>query len=784
MAPLMTMMLILTGGVLGIALSVLLIRYALWPAFKGTGWLITHVVKFIFGMLGDTVRAVGAVMTVALFAFLVIANIAIGRWSASAHFGRAVSAEVSTLGACLYRVLIGHPARFLLLHGLTEGLEERLPAAIAAAPTRDTPTKRTGQFEGYTIIGSLKGGGAGRKLYVAAPPETRRAAFERRGLGDVDQVVIKSFSLADGSSLPQIVRESRALDAARRLGLVLDHELNDERFFYIMRYVPGEPLGLVTTRLHAHSGAGGLNDRDLRSAMTYAADLVRTLGDYHRGGLWHKDVKPDNIIIHDGRAHVVDLGLVTPLRSAMTLTTHGTEYFRDPELVRMALRGVKVHQVDGAKFDVYAAGAVLFSMIENSFPAHGGLSQITKRCPDAVRWIVRRAMAEYDKRYASAAEMLADLDAVRSASDPFAVKPAMLPSVAGAADATTGDGESPEPDLGFGAAAAAAGGARRTPRPEAGPHRADAERTRPSLVVANWWTGRYRVDGATAEPGVARSHEPAGPRRGQRVAAGVRAPAKQQLANARSRAEAARQRARTRVQRRRGASGAARQHASGGNAGVAIALFLFLAVCVGFAAMVVRMGTSSPETRRELAAVFTEGVTGVASGVGDRTPAHGRSPYALPRQDPSALPAHLSLEGTTYLVISDFRPPVSEAFRTSLAGGVQAVRDRGARVLGVGAWESTEADPDADAQAVELTARLRASRGRRPLESTLLMELLPQVRRGDTDVVLWLEPLDAESGGVRYAMITKDAESVVSWLDSSEEIPHLFGRTIELVGTR
>ena len=37
----------------------------------------------------------------------------------------------------------------------------------------------------------------------------------------------------------------------------------------------------------------------------------------------------------------MDFGLVTPLRSAMTLTTHGTEYFRDPEMVRMALKGVK-----------------------------------------------------------------------------------------------------------------------------------------------------------------------------------------------------------------------------------------------------------------------------------------------------------------------------------------------------------------------------------------------------------------------------------------------------------
>src|SRR5262245_60968748 len=163
-----------------------------------------------------------------------------------------------------------------------------------------------------------------------------------------------------------------------------------------MRYVPGDSLNLVTQRLHASTGGSGLGRRELQEVLSYSSDLLRTLRAYHDGGLWHKDVKPDNVIVCGGRAHLVDFGLVTPLRSSMTLTTHGTEYFRDPEMVRMALKGVKVHEVDGAKFDIYAVGAVLFSMVENSFPAHGGLSQISRPCPETVRWIVRRAMTDCD----------------------------------------------------------------------------------------------------------------------------------------------------------------------------------------------------------------------------------------------------------------------------------------------------------------------------------------------------------------------------------------------------
>ena len=64
-----------------------------------------------------------------------------------------------------------------------------------------------------------------------------------------------------------------------------------------------------------------------------------------------------------------------------------------------------------------------------------GLSQITKRCPEALRWITRRAMAEYDRRYPSAAAMLADLQVVMDAKDPFALKPIDLPSVSQGDDA-------------------------------------------------------------------------------------------------------------------------------------------------------------------------------------------------------------------------------------------------------------------------------------------------------------------------------------------------------------
>ena len=384
--------------VLAFTAAVLLLIFVVVPIFKGIGWmiaavfrgigwLITHIFQFVAGMLTDIVRFVGAIIAWIVLLPLVLLNVVIGRWSASGHFARSMKRELQVAGTCFYRVTLQRPLRFLLLGGLLEGLEQRVNEAVDAAPTADRPRGRTGVFEGYTIVGSLPGGGSGAKLYIAKPDKGRHQP---------DRVVIKSFTLSDGSSLPQIVRESRALEAAKQLGLVLDHAMDEHRFYYVMPYHQGDHLGIVTRQLHGRADAQGLSERQLAVVFGYLGDLIQTLSRYHRGGLWHKDVKPDNIIVHDNRAHLVDLGLVTPLRSAMTLTTHGTEYFRDPEMVRMALRGVKVHQVDGAKFDIYAVGAVMYFVVENTFPAHGGLSAFSKRSPEALRWIIRRAMADYN----------------------------------------------------------------------------------------------------------------------------------------------------------------------------------------------------------------------------------------------------------------------------------------------------------------------------------------------------------------------------------------------------
>ena len=536
------------------------IGFVVGGLFKGIGWVFMHLFEFVSGMLSDVVRFVGTILAIALLTPLSLVNVIIGRWSTAGHYADSVKREVGVASACLYRVCLRRPLKLVLLHGLLEGLEQRVPEAMGAAPGADRPSRRAGQFDGYTIVGSLRSGGSGAKLYIAEPSPAKQAKITNMP----QRVVIKCFAVSEGSSIPQIVRESRALEAAKQLGLVLDHSMDEHRFFYVMPYHAGEDLGIITRHLHGESDGRRLDDRQLALVMGYVGDLLRTLSKYHRGGLWHKDVKPENVIVRDGHAHLVDLGLVTPLRSAMTLTTHGTEYFRDPEMVRMALRGVKVHQVDGAKFDIYAVGAVLYFMIENTFPAHGGLSSFNKRSPESVRWIVRRAMADYNQRYETADAMLADLRCVAGAPDPFTVKPGVLPSMRGAespveaplvetlrpaeeavpvAVAKAGSPQPPHvevPELpdppeppGLGPQAEPAVGAASAAPPR-----------RPKLHVANWWTGAYQVrdDGTGARPRAEQSRPQAKLAVAAHGVVGPRKAAREQLRSARHRVREIRRR--------------------------------------------------------------------------------------------------------------------------------------------------------------------------------------------------------------------------------------------------
>jgi hypothetical protein len=754
----MTILVALIAGALALGLLV----YFFVVFLRVIGEFVGRLFTFLGHSVRDLTRGIGAFIAAIVISILCVGCIVVGRWSAAAHFGRAVRSESQIGLVRFYQFFVANPLRLLGLQGITEGLDRRLPQIVADAPAPEPSRTARAKFEGYTIVGTLAAGGSGARLYIADPDAMKRAAFERSGLANVGQVVIKSFAMDEGSSLPQIVRESRALDAARRLGLILDHELTPHRFYYVMRYVPGESLTQVTKRLHAMTGPDGLGPREVRSVLSFTADLLATLAAYHRGGLWHKDVKPDNIVVDTrpggtGRAYLVDFGLLGSLKSAMTLTTHGTEYFRDPELVRLAVKGVKVHEVDGTRFDVYGVGAVLFSMIEDGFPPHGGLSQVTRRCPDAIRWIIRRAMADYDKRYGGAEEMLADVRAALSAEDPFAVKPIDLPSVRGGPSPASAilagaqarhaspfvanpgaNGNAVANSVGHPVGRAVAAGA------------AVVAQAQPKVRLLNWWTGRSRVELPTADianPAAAaavaqqawiedRIHQaslaPGVPlQQGARAAMPIRhgatrRSAEAQLAAARERVDNARARAQERAKRLRTAP---READTGPNLGVGIAIAVVAGLAIGTYTLSASRTSVPQQAQVQISAVTLPDVAPGGSIFLTSAPGDPAITYASMEEDAGTTLAHAN---PRVLVLVDALPPIPGSLSDAAWRVSAAVAGMGAEVVGMG--ESGDE--------IEWLSDARAAIGTNPADDPNAAERIRPFfdAHGDAVAVVWMTP--------------------------------------------
>jgi hypothetical protein len=775
MSMILSAILGLLAVIVAVTLVVLIIVFLIVPILRAGGAILSRIFGFLASTLRDIARSIGAMVAAVVLSLLCVGAIIIGRWSVAAHYGRAVKAELAASVLALYRLILANPLRLFGLEGVTEGLERRVPHAIAQAPLPEPSASRRAAFDGYSIVGTLPGGGSGAKLYIAQPDPIKRAAFARSGLerpgNPIDQVVIKSFSIDDGSELPQIVREGRALDAAKRLGLILDDALTAKRFHYVMRYVPGESLTAVTRRMHAASGPEGLSTVQTKAALAYLNDLLETLASYHSGGLWHKDVKPDNIIVHarTGKAHLVDFGLLGSLSSAMTLTTHGTEYFRDAEMVRLATKGVKVHQVDGTRFDVYGAGAVLYAMIEDGFPPHGGLSQVTRRCPEAARWIIRRSMAQYDRRYASAAEMLADVRVLLAAPDPFAVRPIDLPSVRradlesplssdiGSADTDRASRAGISPDI-----AARIGPAAASPLPR-------DSAARPRVTVTNWWTGKRAVtlDTNTATAPAAPSHAPAFAAAAPHPGA-TRRSAAEQLDAARQRIASAQARAADRARRMRPVE---HTHDTGPNAGVAAAIII-----VAVASIALYMGVRSPSQSsaviEHVAAAhpanqtlaFNTPTINLAPGgtaafrAADLTDLTALTPLTplTPLTIPAAANTPTTLaHSTDVLVVVDALPPWNDAVSTAVSGVRQILADAGASPRGLDHSPASLTAPLTTSEVInnithdaetDLLAAARVAMGSLPADAPITAHLDARGyddffrRYPDIGAVLWIQP--------------------------------------------
>ena len=281
------------------------------------------------------------------------------------------------------------------------------------------PALRVGdRLDGYTITARVADNGV-HQLYQARDGDTGAL------------VAIKLLHPARSSDA-----EERAMLAHEAwLGLRVSGSSAHSGFVRVHARRPGATTHHVVFDWHAgrtmaqQAGAGGLPA--VAEVVGAAVALTRALGQLHRLGVVHRDIKPDNLHLgDDGRWRVLDLGaaLSGRERSAQHGLRAGTPSYMNPE------------QWDGLPpdpgSDLFALGVTLYQWLTGRLP-YGDIEPyqraryrrdpvaVSRLRPDVPIWldhIVMRALArDARQRFETAEELLLALE--RGAARPLAPLP-------------------------------------------------------------------------------------------------------------------------------------------------------------------------------------------------------------------------------------------------------------------------------------------------------------------------------------------------------------------------
>ncbi len=147
---------------------------------------------------------------------------------------------------------------------------------------------------------------------------------------------------------------------------LIDSGTADDFLFYVVPYVRGESL---------RSRLAREKQLPVAEAVRITQQVAGALDYAHRQGVVHRDVKPENILLHEGEAVVADFGIALALEAAgggarLTATgiSIGTPEYMSPEQAEGS------RELD-ARSDVYALGAVLYEMLAGEPPHTGPTAQ-------------------------------------------------------------------------------------------------------------------------------------------------------------------------------------------------------------------------------------------------------------------------------------------------------------------------------------------------------------------------------------------------------------------------
>ena len=232
----------------------------------------------------------------------------------------------------------------------------------------------------------------------------------------IDKRVAIKVPHRQGLDFGELLREPRLLASLNHPNIVtvITAEKQDNVFFIVMEYVPGETLENII----ANKGA-----LELPVALDYTCQIANAVEHAHKQGVIHRDLRPANVFVTErGLLKVGDFGTSRFLEIA----AHGTTVIGSPPY--MAPEQFEGRAVFAS--DIYSLGVTMYQMLTGSLPydtpAPSELDRLRRgelvsparlrnpSIPKAIDDIIMKALApDVVSRYQRGEELLQDLLAAR-----------------------------------------------------------------------------------------------------------------------------------------------------------------------------------------------------------------------------------------------------------------------------------------------------------------------------------------------------------------------------------